>query len=112
MAEDDIKKETKEKIQHLQLMEQSLQASLAQKQSFQIQKAEIDSAIEELKDKKTAYKIIGNVLVESDAEILRKDLEKKQELISIRLKSMDRQEEKIRVKMKSLQEEILKGMKK
>ena len=64
-------KNTEQKIQQLQIIEQSLQNFLGQKQQFQAHVVEIESALEELKSQKTAYKIIGNVMVETDAEKLK-----------------------------------------
>ena len=54
---------TESKIQQLQMIEQSLQSNLVQKQGFQAQLMEMESAISEIKKSgKTAYKIIGNVI--------------------------------------------------
>lgn len=112
MTEQKNSKETEEKLQQLQLIEQSINASAAQKQAFQAQQMELESALEELKNKKTAYRIIGNVMVETDVEKLRKELERKKELTELRIKALEKQEEKISEKAKNLQEEVLKGMKK
>ena len=43
-----VSKETEQKIQQLQLIEQSMQQFLMQKQSFQTQLVEIESALKEL----------------------------------------------------------------
>ena len=112
MTDDKIPMDTQEKLQQLQMIEQSLQASLMQRQNFQVQQIELESALNEIKDKKTAYKIIGNLMVSSDAESLRNELEQKLETTKIRLKNMEKQEEKIREKAQALQKEVLEGMKK
>ncbi len=77
MAE--LSKETEQKIAQLQLYEQSLQNILIQKQQFQSQSLEIDSALKELEATKEAYKIVGNIMVASKKEDLKKDLESKKE---------------------------------
>lgn len=112
MTEQKMSSDAQEKLQQLQMIEQSLQASLSQKQSFQVQQVEIKSALEALSGKQRAYKIIGNILVDTSAESLRKELEEKNEIVQIRLRALDKQEEKIKEKSKVLQSEVLRAMKK
>src|SRR3989338_10147608 len=104
-------KETEEGIQQLQLLEQNLQNFLMQKQQFQAQLIEIDSALEELKDNKEAYKIIGNIMVKTSKEELEKDLKNKKEMIELRIKTLEKQEDKIQERSKKIQEDVLKKMK-
>ena len=47
-------KETEKKIEQLQLLEQSLQSFLVQRQQYQSHEIEIESALNEIKGKKTA----------------------------------------------------------
>ena len=100
-----------ENMSKLQLFEQQLSNMTVQKQSFQSQMAEIESAMSGLKGKKTAYKIIGNIMVEQTKDNLEKDLKEKKNLAELRLKSIEKQESEIREKAKSLQKEILKDIK-
>ncbi len=79
--------------------EHQLQQLLFQRQQFSAQSLEIDSALEELKTAKSAYKIVGNIMVGATPSDLVKDLEEKKELIALRLKSLDKQEEQLRKKM-------------
>ena len=72
MAED-VSKTTQAKISQLQMFEQSINNLLMQKQQFQQQLIEIDSALEELKTTENAYKIIANIMVKSDKAKLEKD---------------------------------------
>ncbi len=109
MAE--LSKETEQEIAQLQLYEQSLQNILMQKQQFQSQSLEIDSALKELEATKEAYKIVGNIMVASKKEDLKKDLESKKETIALRIKTMEKQENQIREKAKKLQEEVSKKIK-
>lgn len=99
-----------EKINKLSMMEQSLQSFLAQKQTFQAQLMEIDSALDELKKTDKAYKIVGNVMVFSDKESLISDLNQKKETVELRIKSIDKQETKMREKTSELQSEVMKEM--
>ena len=63
-----------EKIQHLQHLEQNMQHLLKQRQQFQMQLMEIDSAADELKKTEKAYRIIGNIMVLSDKATLDKEV--------------------------------------
>lgn len=107
-----LQKETQERIQQLQLLEQNLQAFMLQKQSYQSQLVEIESALNGLKDTKEAYKIVGNIMVASKKEDLQKNLKDKQEEAELRIKTLEKQEEKIRLRAKDLQKEILGRIKK
>lgn len=108
MAE--VSKEVQEKINKLSMMEQSLQSFLAQKQAFQAQLLEIESALEELKKTDKAYKIVGNVMVASDKEELKKDMEKKKDITELRIKNLEKQEAKMREKTSELQSEVMKDI--
>ncbi len=106
-------KEVEEKIEHLQLFEQNLQALLMQKQTFQSQLLEAENSIEELKKaKENPYKIIGPIMVLSDKDKLKKELEDKKEMLNLRIKTIERQEDETRKKAKELQEEIMKSLRK
>ena len=107
-----MEKETEQKISQLQLSEQSLQNLLIQKQQFQLQLAEIDSASKELETTEEAYKIVGNILASAKKEDLKKDLDEKKDMIQLRIKNIEKQEGQIKEKSSALQEEILKKMKK
>jgi len=108
----EIPKETQEKIQQVQVLEQNLQSLRSQKQQLQSQSLETESALEELKETSQAYKIIGNVMVQTDKETLKTELESKKEASELRLKKIDSQEEKIREKAGALQKEIMQEMEK
>ena len=107
----EISKETEQKIGQLQLFEQSLQTLLAQKQQFQMQSVEIESALSELDKSEKAYKIIGNIMVASNKEDLKSDLKSKKEIADLRLKTLEKQENQIKEKAEKLQSEVLKNIK-
>ncbi len=106
-----IDKETQEKIDRLQLIEQNLQNVLIQKQTFQTQLLEIENALKELTNKKEVYKIIGAIMVSSKKEDLEKELNQKKEILDLRLKSIEKQEEKIKEGATELQSEVMKNLK-
>jgi len=108
----EVSKETEQKISQLQMFEQSLQNFLGQKQQFQVQLVEIESALTELQNTDKAYKIVGNIMVESDKNELKADLQSKKEILELRIKTMEKQETQVREKASILQSEILKKIKK
>jgi len=107
----DVSKEAEQKINQLQLLEQSLQNLSMQKQQFQLQQVEIESALKELESVKEAYKIVGNIMVLSKQGDLKKDLNSKKEIVEIRVKNLEKQENQLREKASKLQNEVLKEMK-
>lgn len=105
------KEQTEEKIRHLQLAEQSLQSLLAQKQNLQMQLMEADSALKELEGSTEAYKIIGNVMVQTKKADLEQELKTKKETVELRIKTLETQETQTRDKASDMQKEVLEEMK-
>jgi prefoldin beta subunit len=106
-----LSKKNKEKIEQLQLLEQNISALVAQKQQFQSQLLENESALEELEKTKKSYKIIGNIMVESTKSDLKKELKNKKEMYELRIKSIEKQENNLRNKASDIQKQVLKAMK-
>lgn len=108
-----ITKETQEKIQELQLIEQNLQNLLMQKQAFQIELNEVENALAEvLKTKDEVYKITGQVMLKADKQEVEKELKEKNDIISLRIKSIEKQENSLREKLDKLREEVTKEIEK
>ena len=104
-------KDTDNKIQELQLLEQSLQNLLLQKQNFQTKLIENENASEELKDLKgESYKIIGAIMVLKNNSELRKELNSEKEILELRIKNIEKQENRIKEKMEELQKEVMKKL--
>lgn len=108
MAE--ISKESEKKLSQLQMTEQSMQNLLMQKQQFQLQQVEMESALKELEKVDEAYKIVGNIMVLSKKSDLKEDLTSKKEIIELRIKNMEKQEAQLRDKATKLQTEVMKEM--
>ena len=100
-----------ENLKQYQILEQSLQAVHMQKQQFHAQLIEVESALAELLKSNTAYKIVGNIMVSSKKEDLRKDLEEKKEVFSARLKVLEKQEQKYQEEAGKMHKELMKGIK-
>jgi len=102
-----IDKETSEKIEELQILEQNLQNFFMQKQSIQIELNEVLNALSEVK--KTAddiYKVIGGVMIKSNKDQLIKELEEKKKILDLRIGSIEKQEKIIESKAAGLKSEI------
>lgn len=108
MAE--ISKESEKKLSQLQMIEQSMQNLLMQKQQFQLQQVEMESALKELEKVDEAYKIVGNIMVLSKKADLKEDLNSKKEITELRIKNMEKQEAQLRDKATKLQTEVMKEM--
>ena len=105
-------KETQEKIQELQGFEQNLQGLIMQKQAFQMEQTETKNALSEIsKSKDDVFKLIGNIMVKTNKKELEEELSKKQELISLRLKSIETQETDLTNQAEELKKELMKKIK-
>ncbi|MBD3310586.1 prefoldin subunit beta [Candidatus Woesearchaeota archaeon] len=105
------KKEMEEKMSQLQLLEQNMQALVTQKQQFQSQLNEIESALEELGKSQESYKMVGNIMVKSDKKDLEEDLKKKKEVAELRIKTIEKQEASLKEKAQKTQTEVLGNIK-
>ncbi len=108
----EIPKETQESISKLQMIEQNVQSLLMQKQQFQAQLFEVESALKEIEKTEEAYKIVGNVMIKADKTALKTELNAKKEIVDLRLKNIDKQEKQLKDKAETLQKEVMGKLKK
>lgn len=107
-----LDKDSQEKIQELQILEQNLQSILLQKQAFQLELGETDSALSELaKTNDEVYRIVGNIMIKASKQETEKELKEKHDILAIRLKSIEKQESSFREKSEKMREDLVKGMK-
>lgn len=104
--------DNQDKVNQFQLLEQNMTNLAVQRQQFQRQLMEIESALGELKTTKQSYRILGNIMVQTDKEALRKELEEKQKTLDIRIKTLENQEGKLKEKAEKLQKDMLQEMQK
>jgi len=97
-----------ENIKQLQLYEHNLQGILMQKQQFQTQQIEVESALRELGSTEESFKIIGNIMVKTEPKELKKELEERKKMIDLRIKAYEKQESEIKEKSKKLQAVVMK----
>lgn len=99
----------REQLARFEQLQQNLQAILLQKQQIDLESADLDRALTELKkagEGDTVYKSAGSVLVKAKKEDLIKDLDEKKELASTRSTVLAKQEQRVRENIKELQAKI------
>lgn len=96
-----------EKIQQLQMLEQSMTQLLMQKQQFQMQLMEVESALKEIQTSEKNYKIVGNIMVSASKDELKKELDEKKEMLDLRINSIEKQEKDQKEKAEELQKEVM-----
>jgi len=105
-----LDEETQQQIQQLQMMEQSFQQLLMQKNAFSMETNETDYIIKEVeKTSGEVSRIIGNqVLIKSTKEEILKDMKNKKKLLETRMKTIDEQEKEFSQKIEEIREEVMK----
>lgn len=102
-----------DKIQEMQMLEQNLQNILLQKQAFQMELTETQSAINEVRDSgDEVYKIVGQLMIKSDKSKIKEELLGKEKILELRTKSLDKQEAILTKQLEKLREEVMKTIKK
>ena len=103
-----ISKDLGKKIQELQLIEQNLQNVLIQKQSSQIELTENSEALTELnKARGDVYKVVGQIMIRSKIDELKKELKDKKEVAELRIKNLEKQESSLKDMLVKLREEVM-----
>ena len=105
--------EQNREIQEIHLLENSLQNLLMQKQVFQIELAETDSALNQLESSgDEVFKIIGQLMIKADKEKSKDELFNKKKVLELRIKSIEKQENSFTGRIETLKNEILSKNKK
>ncbi|MBI2040487.1 MAG: prefoldin subunit beta [DPANN group archaeon] len=108
----EMSSKAQEKLGELQLLQQRLTLFGAQRQQFQVQLAEVENAVNELgKTKSTAYKMVGEILLERPADELKKELDDKKVELDIRVKTLEKQEDRTKERALELQKEVQAALK-
>ena len=105
-----LDKETQQKMQELQMMEQGFQQLMMQKNAFSMEGNETDLIIKEVeKTSGEVSRIIGNqVVIKTTKEEILEDMKNKQKLIETRMKDIEAQEKEFTEKIDSVREEVMK----
>ncbi len=103
-----------EQIMKLQQSQQNLQSIMSQKQHLEMEKAETEKALEELKkvaDGDAVFKHAGTVLIKSTKQELIDELEEKQEMAKTRVTVLEKQETRQKESLKEQESKITEMMK-
>lgn len=119
VKEEDKEKDEESKIREqsslaqLQISEQALQNLLLQKQVFQFEFIETNNALEELKKTKQeeVFKIVGSLMIKANKKELEKELERKRDIVNLRLKAIEKQEQEQKERLLKHRDILLKQLK-
>lgn len=103
-----------EQLMKMQQTQQNLQSIMTQKQHLEIEKAETEKALEELKktgDSDAVFKHAGTVLIKSTKQEMIDELEEKQEMAKTRATVLGKQEERVKETLKEQESKITELMK-
>ena len=98
---------SEEKIREIQILDQTLQNLILQKQAFQMELSEVQSAKKEIKNSNEIFKIVGQLMVKTDREEASKELDNKEKLISLRIKSIENQEKSLSNRIEDIRKELI-----
>ena len=98
-----------DKIQQIQFMEQNIQNLFMQKQAFQMELSESQSAIKEIENSdEEIFKIIGQLMIKTDKQKTKEELSNKEKILKLRIKTIEKQEDSLTEKMENLRKEVIK----
>jgi prefoldin beta subunit len=98
-----------ERLLRLQQLQQSLQATMMQKQQTELELNENDTALEEvqkIQEDTPMYKSIGSLLIKTEKTKITTELTERRELLNTRISVLTKQEERLRSQMKDLQTKL------
>ena len=116
MREQELPPWLREQVSRLQQLQQNLQAIMMQKQQLEVEMAETDRALQELKKaspEDAIYKNAGSVLIKAKKEDVLKELEEKKELSNTRVMVLGKQETRVKENLKEVENkinEMIRGM--
>ena len=100
-------------MEEMQILEQKLQNLFLQKQSFQIEFSETQSALKEIENSgDEIFKIVGQLMIKSEKSKVKEELSNKEKILDLRIKSLEKQEGSFMEELGKLREEVMKTMKK
>ncbi|MFW6225732.1 MAG: prefoldin subunit [bacterium] len=98
-----------EKMQEIQFLEQNLQNLFFQKQSMQAELSEVNSALKEIdKSDEEVFRIVGQLMIKSNKQDVKKDLLSKKESFEKRLNELNNHEKTLLEKIEEYKKEFFK----
>ena len=100
--------ERNKNIQEVQFLEQNIQNIFFQKQAFQMELAETQSALREIENSQDdAYKLIGQLMIRVQKSKIVEDLSEKDKFLNLKIKNLEKQEKSFSEKLEQLRRQIL-----
>ena len=109
MSEQELPPWLREQVARLQQLQQNLQAIMMQKQQVELEVAETDRALEEIKKtgiEDVVYKSAGPLLIKSKKDDVITELEEKKELSNTRVMVLTKQETRVKDNLKEVENKI------
>ncbi len=106
-----MNKETEQLLNQAQIYQQQIQTILTQKNALILEMNEIKKALEEIKktNEKSVFKVSGPILIKTDTKDVRKELEERENVINLRMKTIEKQELKLKEKIEGLRSKLTKS---
>ena len=101
--------EAQEKVEELKDLQETAQQVAAQKQQAETRLTESKTALEELDDideDTVMYHEVGELLVETEYDEAREDIEETVDSLEVRVDTLEKQEERVQEQFESLQQEL------
>ncbi|MEK6823569.1 MAG: prefoldin subunit beta [Nanoarchaeota archaeon] len=95
-------------IQEVQFLEQNLQNLFFQKQAFQMELTETQSALKEIgNSQEDAYKLIGQLMIKVPKSKIVEELSEKEKFLNLKIKAIEKQENSFSEKLEQLWQQII-----
>ena len=114
MSNQEVPPWLKEQLERYEQLQQNLQSVLVQKQQVDLERIEIDKALEELNksaDDVKVYKSAGTVMVSSNKADVVKNLTESKDLSNTKITVLNKQEARLKESLKEVQEKLDEAMK-
>ena len=96
-------------LQEMQFLEQNLQNILYQKQAFQMELSETNSALKEIDNSgEEVFKIVGQLMLKTDKSKIKEELSNKKKMLDLKMQTFEKQENSLTEQIDKLRGEILK----
>jgi prefoldin beta subunit len=109
MTAEEIPPWLREHLVRFEQAQQNLQAVLVQKQQVEVELTEVEKALSELSkttEDTPVYKSAGSILVKSDKESMKKELEERRELGNTRVTVLAKQENRLKENLNEIRGKI------
>ena len=114
MSNQEVPPWLKEQLERYEQLQQNLQSVLVQKQQVDLERIEIDKALEELNksaDDVKVYKSAGTEMVSSNKADVVKNLTESKDLSNTKITVLNKQEDRLKESLKEVQEKLDEAMK-